>query len=330
MKKTAQILIVILSLLFIGKAVQAQIVQILTAIPPRLEVDVKPGDFVQKKVQFRNEGDSTLYLSSIAKDFIVSDTAGTPAFVDAQTSGRWAASSWIRVSPVSFAVAPKQIVDLTLNINVPPDALPGGHYAGILYQASGSIPQLGGGVATGTGVNQVVGTLVYITVEGPITEAAYVKEFSAPRFSEFGPIPFTTELYNQSDLHIRPKGTIAVRNMMGKVTTTMALEERNIFPGASFVYQNIWEARYLLGRYRADLVAPYGTTGQVLLATTYFYVFPLRIALVITLAIIIIILAITLYRRRREQKQLEEAEKEGKAEKEEETSKEEPQEEKEA
>lgn len=317
MKKTALVSIVILSLLFIGKVVHAQIVQILTAIPPRLQLEVEPGEFVRETVQFRNEGDSVLYLSAIAKDFIVQDTAGTPNFVDREVSGRWAASSWISVSPTSFSVAPGQMVDISLNITVPPDALPGGHYAGILYQATGKIPLIGGGVATGTGVNQIVGTLVYLTVEGPVTEQALVKQFTAPRFLEFGPVPFTTEILNRSDLHIRPTGTITVRNILGRVTTTMALEERNIFPGASFLYKNTWDAKYLLGRYRADLVAPYGATGQVLLATIYFIVFPLKIALAIVLAIAIIILATKLYRRRQLEAELEEELEEVKAEKEE-------------
>jgi len=317
MKKTALVLIVVLSLLFIGKVVQAQIVQILTAIPPRLQLEVEPGEFVQETVQFRNEGDSTLYLSAIAKDFIVQDKAGTPNFVDREVSGRWAASSWIRLSPASFSVAPGQMVDITLSITVPPDAMPGGHYAGILYQATGKIPLVGGGVATGTGVNQIVGTLVYLTVEGPVTERALVTKFTAPRFLEFGPVPFTTELLNRSDLHIRPKGTIKVKNLLGQVKTTMALEERNIFPGASFLYQNTWDTKYLLGRYRADLVASYGTTGQVLMATLYFYVFPWKIALAVVLAVVIILLAVKLQRKRKLEAELEEELEEVKAEKEE-------------
>lgn len=287
--------------------------QIFTAIPPRLEISVKPGEFVQKTIQFRNEGDQTAYLTIVSKDFIVKDTAGTPEFVTSLVSGRWAASSWIRLSPTSVAVAPKQTVNLTLSANVPLDALPGGHYAGVLYQGTGTAPRIGGtGIGAGTGVQQIVGTLVYLTVEGPVTEQAKVLRFEAPRFLEFGPVPFTTEILNQSDLHIAPKGQITVRNMLGKTTTVMPLEERNIFPGASFVYTNTWNTKYLLGRYRADLALAYGSSGKALVATLYFIVFPVKIALAVILAIAIIILIILFIRRRQKEKEELELEEESK------------------
>ena len=91
--------------------------------------------------------------------------------------------------------------------------------------------------------------------------------------------------------------------------TAIPLEERNIFPGASFIYENTWNAKYLLGRYRADLSVAYGTHGQALTATLYFVVFPVRIALAVVLAVVIIILAILLIRKQKKGKE-EEAEEE--------------------
>jgi hypothetical protein len=280
--------------------------QIFTAIPPRLEIKAKPGEFIRETIQFRNEGDTTAYLSVGLNDFIVTDTKGTPQFVPSLVSGRWSAASWITISPSSIAVAPKQTVNINLSANVPLDALPGGHYAGVLYQSKGTAPLIGAGAGASTGVQQVVGTLVYLIVEGPVTEKASVTLFDVPKFLEFGPVNFTTEILNQSDLHIIPKGQITIRNMLGKTTTTLPIEERNIFPNASFVYNNTWEAKYLLGRYRADLSASYGSTGQVLIATAYFWVFPVKIALAILLAIAIISLIVILIIKKKREKKLEE------------------------
>ena len=295
---------VLFSMFYVLRSAQAQN-QIFTAIPPQLEINVKPGEFVQKTIQFRNEGDSTVYLSVAPKDFIVTNTTGTPEFVGPQVSGRWSASSWIKATPGSFATAPGSTTDIVVSITVPIDALPGGHYAGILYEATGGAPRVGSGTGAGTGVTQVVGTLVYLTVEGPVTENALVKRFEVPGFLEFGPVKFETEILNRSDIHIKPKGQITVKNMLGQVSTVMPLEGRNIFPNASLVYQNNWETKYLFGRYQANLVAAYGS-GHALQATVYFWVFPARIALAIVLVIVIIILATILLRRRRKAKELEE------------------------
>jgi len=305
------ILIFTFCILNLARKINAQ-TQTFTAIPPRLEISAKPGEFIQKTIQFRNEGDTIAYLFVTTKDFIVEDTSGTPRFVDALVSGRWAASSWIKVLPESLAVAPKQTADIVLSINVPQDALAGGHYAGVLYQGSGTPPKIGAGVGAGSGIQQIVGTLVYLTVEGPVTEKALVKRFEAPSFLEFGPVSFTTEILNQSDLHITPRGQITIKNMLGKVETVMPLEERNIFPGASFVYQNTWNSKYLIGRYRADLAAAYGSQGKALVATLYFIVFPVKIALAVILAIVIIILIILFIRRRQKEKEELEIEEESK------------------
>ena len=281
--------------------------QIFTAIPPRLEIKAKPGEFVRQTIQFRNEGDSVAYLSVAPNDFIVTDTKGTPQFVTSLVSGRWSAASWIKVSPSGIAVAPKQTADITLSVNVPLDALPGGHYAGVLYQSSGRVPRLGApAVGAGTGIQQTVGTLVYLIVEGPVTEKASVKLFDVPKFLEFGPVNITTEILNLSDLHIAPKGAITIKNILGVKTSTLALEERNIFPNASFAYNNTWNTKYLFGRYRADLLASYGSTGQVLQATAYFWVIPVKIILAILLAITIIILIVVLIIKKRKEKDLEE------------------------
>lgn len=261
--------------------------KVMTVIPPRLEISAKPGETVRKIVQFRNESENTAYLAVVAKDFIVSNNTGQPDFVDARVSGRWAASSWLKINNSSLSVSPKSLANVNVTINIPQDALPGGHYAGILYEAKGLASPFGKGVGAGSAITQVVGTLVYINVAGPITENATVKKFEVPGFSEYGPIPFTTEINNLSDVHIKPVGQITVRNLFGQVATQLTLDERNIFPGASLLYSNTWPEKLLIGRFRADLEVAYGS-GRALKATAFFWVFPWKIALIIVLTIILI------------------------------------------
>jgi hypothetical protein len=259
---------------------------IMTVIPPRLEISAKPGETIRKIVQFRNESDSTAYLAVSVKDFIVNNNTGQPDFVDARVSGRWAASSWIKTNS-SLNVPPKIIANLNVTINVPNDALPGGHYAGILYQNKGTASVIGKGVGAGSAITQVVGTLVYINVAGPINENATVRKFEVPGFSEYGPIPFNTEINNLSDTHIKPVGQITIRNLFGNVATRLKLDERNVFPGASLLYANTWQEKLLIGRFRADLEVAYGS-GRALKATAYFWVFPWKVALIVILTIILI------------------------------------------
>ena len=59
---------------------------------------------------------------------------------------------------------------------------------------------------------------------------------------------------------------------------------------------------FMLGRYKASLVASYGQNNNLpLTATFYFWVFPWRLAIVITLIIIAVILGVMYWRRRKKQ-----------------------------
>ena len=278
----------------------------ITAIPPRLEIKGEPGTTVRELVKFRNESDTEQAIQIITQDFIVEDTAGTPVFVAEETSGRWSLASWMTIQPSRVLVAAKTSRSFSLIIDIPKDALPGGHYAGVIYTPAeysqigqSSAPQTG---ALGTAGN--VGTLVYLTVAGPVTENAIIKRFSAPKFSEYGPIPFTTEITNNSDIHIQPQGVIKIKNILDQEVANLKLEPRNIFPGASYVYENIWNKQLLFGRYKASLNAAYAT-GQVVSAIIFFWVIPWKLIAISLLAIAIIILLIKLIRRKLNKKEEE-------------------------
>lgn len=261
----------------------------LTAIPPRLEITVNPGQIVTKEIKVRNESNQEKTISTSSKDFIVTDNLGTPLQIENNdpSDNRWAASSWIQISPTRLKLKPGETKSLVITIITPEDALAGGHYAMILHTPNNQtiISQTGASIETN------VGTLLYLTVSGNITENASIKEFSAPKFSEYGPINFKTIITNLSDLHITPAGSISIYNMLGSKTDQIELKNTNIFPYTSREFISTLKQKLLLGRYQAKLTAAYGTTGQVLAATIFFWVIPYKlIALLVAIIIIIILL----------------------------------------
>ena len=261
----------------------------LTAIPPRLEITVNPGQVITREIKVRNESNQEKTISTSSKDFIVTDDFGTPLQVEAsdQSDNRWAASSWIQISPTRLKLKPGETKSLIVTIITPENALAGGHYAMILHTPNNQtvISQTGASIETN------VGTLVYLTVAGDIAENASIKEFSAPKFSEYGPINFKTIITNLSDLHITPAGAINVYNTFGLKSSQINLGNTNIFPGTSREFINTLNRKLMLGRYKAQINATYGTTGQLLTATIFFWVIPYKlIALLIAIIIIIILL----------------------------------------
>lgn len=274
----------------------------LSAIPPRLEITVKPGEVVTQEIKIRNESQIQRFISTSAKDFIVTDDRGTPLQIeteDGNFENRWAASSWLSVSPSSLTIKPGETKSLILTVIVPDDVTPGGHYAMVLHT-----PQNETVISdTGSAIETNVGTLVYLTIPGDITENAQVTRFDAPKFSEYGPIDFSTIVTNLSDVHISPIGSITVKNIFGLKTADIPLEKLNIFPYTSREFQNTLAKKWLFGRYQARLAAGYGTTGGLLAATIYFWVIPWKLILTLLAIATILVLLFVIFKKKNPESQ---------------------------
>lgn len=267
----------------------AQIAEGLSAIPPRLEITVKPDGVSTQIIKVRNESNKERNITVSVEDFVVNDDLGTPTIISStKEDNRWAASNWIQISPSSIKLKGGETKSLVLTVMPPANALPGGHYAMVIHSPDNQISILD---STGASIQTKVGTLVYITIPGTIRQEATVQEFSAPKFSEFGPIDFKTIIQNLSDIHIKPAGNIAITNMFGLKTAHIQFNDKsiNIFPGKIREFENQLAKKWLFGRYKAELNAVYGTAGGVATAVIFFWVIPWRLLILVGTAIVIIV-----------------------------------------
>jgi hypothetical protein len=273
---------------------------------PTLMHKLNPGQTAQGITKITNNSAATLTFKLAVRDYVVLDNNGTPTILPPNTlSNKYSASAWIAIYPQTFTLQPGQKQTIDYYLQVPADARPGGHYAAIVYTPIVTTPL---GEGSGSTINSQLGSLFYITVNGPIKEQAVVSRFLVNPFQEYGPVNVFTELKNLGDLHITPQGTITVSGAL--FNQTQKLATYNIFPGGvARDYQNTFGKTLMIGPYKAVLMASYGVNNNLpLTATVYFWVFPWRIALVITLAIIAIILGFLYFRNRKKtaQKQPEE------------------------
>lgn len=279
----------------------------ITAIPPKLEIEAKPGDTIRSTLRVRNDSEvSQIYTISL-DDFIVTDNLGTPIPISENLSSRWSLRKWL-TAPDVLPVDPKTTQTIELLIRVPSSALPGGHYAMVTYMPNGDIKpdQL---KKTGAIIGQRVGTLIYVTVKGVITEKANLTTFYTPKFIEKGPVGFTGIVENLSDIHINPKGFITISDFLGKEVAKIPIDLANIFPENSKTFSGIWNQKWGYGRYKADLDLIYGTQNSVLTATIFFWLFPIRLV-IYSLIAIVSILTIIILLNKRSQRHQEELEKE--------------------
>lgn len=278
--------------------------RIITIVPPSKEFTFNPGDKAEGELKVINDSGQSLTFNASTQDFIVEDTHGTPTVLPAGTLGkRFSGATWIGIVPAIFTIAPHDKAILHYYIQVPSDARPGGHYAAVVYSPTQTL----GVTGTGAEVQTQLGTLFSLNVNGPITEEAIVTDFSAPHLQEYGPVHIATEIKNYSDIHIKPKGSIIITNMFGKRVATLPLDEHNVFPMAARDYITVFDKKWMIGRYTAQLLASYGKKNNLpLVATVSFIVFPWKIALLIFLTLVAIGLGWLVWNRRKEIQEWEE------------------------
>ncbi|MBI2032693.1 MAG: hypothetical protein HYT09_03555 [Candidatus Levybacteria bacterium] len=281
---------------FAASNATAQEIRTYTIVPPTVEVNLDPGGYSEGFMKVINDSDEPLSFTVVTQDFIVEDSKGTPSLLPENSlSDRYSAASWIGVIPSTFTIEPREQQMLNYYIQIPLSARPGGHYSAVVYKPTNPI-ELGG---SGAAVQTNLGTLFYVGVKGDIKENAGVINFRAKRFSEYGPIKLFTTITNLGDLHIKPTGTITVKNMLGREVAKEKFNEANIFPGATRDFENKLGGKFMIGRYKASLLASYGVNKNLPLSSDfYFWVFPWKIAIVVTLVIIAIILGIIYWKRK--------------------------------
>lgn len=299
-----------LSLFGLGRSITVQAQEsvsdqiTLTAIPPRLGDDgslkANPGETLQATIRVRNASAKKINILSLPQDFIVAADGSTPIPISETTPTRWSLASWITVAPGSQTLEPNETKSLSVIIDIPEDALPGGRYAMIVHQPTPervAENQVAEYSKSQTGVSQRVGTLIYVNVNGPINEDAYIRNFSMPVFSEYGPVPFTFSVDNLSDIHIHPNLKLEITNMFGKKVADLNLESKNVFPLTQREFSGKYDQIWGTGKYFATLTMNYGNTGKIAIAKVSFWLFPVTLA-VAALAIILVIIAIFILVRR--------------------------------
>jgi hypothetical protein len=265
----------------------------LVVSPPRIDLEGKPGDVLQQAIKITNSGDKSITLSASAIDFIVADDSGTPIQITTSASGRYLASPWFILDKPELTLSANQSMSIIAIIEIPADALPGGHYAGIFFAPK----EKGALGTTGAVVTPEIGALFGITVAGNIKYDALIKDFSVKaNVSEFGPIEFTAVIENQSDTHIRPNSKIVIHDMLGRQLAELPLDEVNIFPFATRTLTGSWNTVWGLGRYRATLTSSYGP-GLVTSRDLSFWIMPYRlIASILVILLVLLVLYLSVRR----------------------------------
>jgi hypothetical protein len=266
--------------------------------PVTFELTAKPGDTLKNVVKVTNVSTLTLQYTMQVEAFVGNELGQAtivPNKDDADPA--LALDDWTTVSPSSFTLKPKEQQIVSYTIVIPKNAEPGGRYGSVLAAAKAlDTNELAG---TGAKVGQKVGSLVLLSIQGPINYVASIKDFTPTKqLFEHTPITINTRIHNQSTVHIKPKGFITLTNLFGKKVVQIPFEERNVLPDGDRLLTTEIKDNLPIGRYTANLALVYGDKNAQLISSTSFIVFPWKVGVPVLIGAIVLLWVIIAGRRR--------------------------------
>lgn len=268
--------------------------------PPLLELQADPGQTVYARLKFTNISKDTLYIKTEYNAFGAKDEEdGVPniIFEDNELT-RKSLKSWI--APLApFMLEVGKTKELSFPINVPSDAEPGGHYA--VIQFTGSAADEGG---SNVAFIASIAPMVLLRVSGDIKEDASVDFFSAAEdftkgtFFEYGPVQLVERVHNTGNIHVKPSGTVTVKDMFGKVVSSARVNgtpgseksgPKSVLPNSTRRFNQEFQLNngWMFGRYEATLDLAYGeNSAKKLSATTSFWIVPYKLAIIVIVGLV--------------------------------------------
>lgn len=279
------LLLITLSVVSLQSLVKAQLSgQSLEVSPPSQELQVDPGQTKTVKAKLTNKSNDTLPIAAHIEDFSASGEEGQ---VELSAGGTWSVVSWTKVTPTRFTLGPGESKEVTATISVPKDAA-GGRYGSFVFGVEANPDTTQSAAA----LSQQIASLFLLRISGPVNEKLSLEQLSAPKLSEFGPVPFLLRFKNEGNVYTKTYGLINVSDMFGRKVSDIVVTGTNVFPSST---RNIYaklNKKFLIGKYTATAVMYYGTSQpDTLTSTVTFYVFPLRLFIPVAVLLLICFLA---------------------------------------
>ncbi|MEK7167421.1 MAG: hypothetical protein AAB791_00285 [Patescibacteria group bacterium] len=275
-----------------------------TISPSIMELEANPGETIQTKIKIYNETDQDIYLKGYVKVFQPKGENGGASILPSKIGSQ--APDWFALPLNAVALAPDETVEAPLVVTIPKTADVGGYYVAVTWEISDPKKP-----ANQVSVISQIANLVLLKVKGQASEKLSLAEFNLvfPKIYSHLPVDFYVRLENAGNVHLKPQGFLVIKNMFGRVSQTVPLNEAgsHVLPGSVRKFEVSWNKgetvqgnfwfelknetkQFALGRYTAQVQIEYGEKRDRLVSQEVsFWVMPWRILLIGAIMIIIIV-----------------------------------------
>lgn len=278
--------------------------------PVRTDLTINPGNSQTIDVYVTNLTKEDAVLQGVVDDFTAgTDESGNPAIL---LNGEKAPSHSLKdyVSSIgTFSLAGQATKDLKVTIAIPKGVAGGGYFGAVRIVPAPS------NANKNVNLTASVGSLILVTVPGPVNEQMSLASFDVRHINpktnavESPSVLFTSNkniagvvrFQNSGNLQEEPFGKMILKKGSKTIATydvNNTSPRGNVLPSSIRRFAVPLSGMGSFGKYTLEGNFGYGTKGQLLSASTSFYIVPLTaivIAVVVLLLILVVVYLIRAY-----------------------------------
>lgn len=254
----------------------------LRVTPVRTDLTIKPGTSQTVNVTVTNITTTPATLAAIVNDFTANgDETGQPALLlDAnQFAPKHSLKRFVKDIP-GFTLQPGQQKTIPVTINIPANAAGGGYFGTVRFAPADSIDPGKNVTLAGS-----VGSLILVRVPGDVKSQLSIVSFDTRQnggakslFFDNKGIEAVVRFQNQGNIQEQPFGKILLKDRSDKILAEYEINDvdprGNVLPDTIRRFNTELDNIGNFGQYKLVGNFGYGSNGQLLSASTTFYVVP--------------------------------------------------------
>lgn len=263
--------------------------------PVRNDLEIKPGTSQTVDVYVQNLSTKQAKLRAIINDFVASsDESGTPSILLDETKSAPSRSlkQYVEKLP-DFTIQPNEQKNIKVKISIPKDADAGGYFGVVRFAPAGSESD-----KTLT-LSGSVGSLLLVKVPGDLREQANIVTFDVRKdgkakssFTSGKDLRATVRIKNSGNVQVEPFGKIVLKkggDILGTYEINNTQPRGNVLPDSIRRFDvALGDKVGAFGKYTMEANLGYGTKGQLITASSTFYVIPVPVIIIGILVLLLI------------------------------------------
>lgn len=303
------VLFIVVQVLFLPNIIEAKTDVVVEALPDnkvfndfvlgpgKIEMVLAPGEKGTFDLLISNRLGTSKTFSLLEEDFTGSNDPKETVVLLGDDRGPYSLKNYLSIGTSTIEIAHGTRVRVPVSVSIPKNAEPGGLYGSVIVGtvSKNEAVNNAGGVVSSNPVVTRIGTLIFIRIKGEVVENGKLSDFKLAGNKKIildpSSIRFNLLFQNEGNVHLNPKGTIAIKNILGTTVGNIPVESWFAMPKSLRFREIEWKPSFLLGKYTAiaTIDRSYGDLKDNLSLTFWVISWKILLGIFVVLMLIVVI-----------------------------------------